>query len=334
MKVGRLVTSWNGIFWVAILVSQSVFGFWGVLLRWCKRSGALKWAYWFWPQTVEVQDWMPYIPNTQQVFWKTVVRGSTVYHQIDRKWTQSAANYYNYIYYHKIDFYLGVALCNYGNRKESLCSFWWNFSPSDNSSSNDARKGEYQLKEREDQTQVGIALSTSAMQFVPNKNSPTPIDPIIYQPWFLVLLLVGIVCPNYPRLVDVAFGGCLWSLAAGLGPFFQLERISLIWQTYLEPYMVQFNGTTVEDFKFSKGFPHIFTIQSQKHPSKSSRQGAIPMALKSDFSGSGFAMVRSISREQTHPCFNLNKAINSCRWSLFFHINLRQHVRFMNPNHT
>ena len=47
------------------------------------------------------------------------------------------------------------------------------------------------------------------------------------------------------QTVDVAFGGCLWSLATGDRILLKLEKISLIRQIYLEPYgSMMFNGTT------------------------------------------------------------------------------------------
>lgn len=131
------------------------------------------------------------------------------------------------------------------------------------------------------------------------------------------------------QTVDVAFGGCLWSLATGDRILLKLEKISLIRQIYLEPYgSMMFNGTTVEDLKSSpRNFPHVPRFSHLPKASDSDSQkslpGAIPMALKSDFSGSGFAMavttngVRSVEIEATilpqlHSCRIKVKGLQPC----------------------
>lgn len=211
-----------------------------------------------------------------------------------------------------------------------------NFSPSDNSSSNDSRKGEDQLKHWEDQIQVRIALSGMMRHAICTQKigwiHQPKIDPIIHQPW-----IRSYCCDQWgwdsllkrSQTVDVAFGGCLWSLATGDRILLKLEKISLIRQIYLEPYgSMMFNGTTVEDLKSSpRNFPHVPRFSHLPKASDSDSQkslpGAIPMALKSDFSGSGFAMavttngVRSVEIEATilpqlHSCRIKVKGLQPC----------------------
>lgn len=159
-------------------------------------------------------------------------------------------------------------------------------------------------------------------------NSPTQIDPIIHQPW-----IRSYCCGQWgwdsllkrSQTVDVAFGGCLWSLATGL----KLEK-SLWSDRFILSHMVQWCSMAqlLRTWSLLQGISHIFPDFPifPKHPTPtplSRLPGAIPMALKSDFSGSGFAMavttngVRSVEIEATilpqlHSCRIKVKGLQPC----------------------
>ena len=258
------------------------------------KTGALSnGAHRFGPQTVEqhwpsqldrkVQDWMHYIPNTQQVYWKTLVHG-TAYHQVDVKMYTKCSKV---IIYQRFHVYVRIASCGYIAVRK-ICDIYWeehNMCCLVVQCSTKANHDDEVLPQFLEPLRFFVRFDGISVPVT----TPAPMIPgrektswNIGKTRFKFALPLAVWCgmqfvpknlgeftnPNWPdnspwirlyccgqwgwdsllkrsQTVDVAFGGCLWSLATGDRILLKLEKISLIRQIYLEPYgSMMFNGTT------------------------------------------------------------------------------------------